>query len=113
MDPDGSTDHCLLAEMADDNMKVLKQNNNDAVLEVSTQKAIIIAHETTINEQKSVIEKQAAEIAKLKAANRDLKEREKCVRESFKNMKRQMPDTPTSATPPSSTTVLSHHSRLL
>ena len=55
----------------------------------------------TINEQKSVIEKQAAEIAKLKAANRDLKEREKRVRESFKNMKRQMPDTPTSATPPS------------
>ena len=41
MDPDGSTDHCLLAEMADD-MKVLKQNNNDVVLEVSTHKASLL-----------------------------------------------------------------------
>jgi hypothetical protein len=53
MDPDGSTDHCLLAEMADD-MKVLKQNNNDVVLEVSTQKAIIIAHETTYYQRTKV-----------------------------------------------------------
>ena len=53
MDPDGSTDHCLLAEVADD-MKVLKQNNNDVVLEVSTQKAIIIAHETTYYQRTKV-----------------------------------------------------------
>lgn len=93
MDPDGSADQSLLAEMADD-IKVLKQNNNDVVLEVATQTAIIIAQEMTINDQKSIMEKQAAEIAKLSAANGELKEQERRVRESISAMKRQMPDTP-------------------
>ena len=82
MDPDGSADQSLLVEMADD-IKVLKQNNNDVVLEVATQTAIIIAQEMTINDQKSIMEKQAAEIAKLSAANGELKEQERRVRESI------------------------------
>jgi hypothetical protein len=64
MDPDGTSDKSLLADMAHD-IKVLKDRRQDSMLELASKKAIILKQAIEIELQAKTIAQQAEEIAKL------------------------------------------------
>ena len=62
MDPDGTSDKFLLAEMAHD-IKMLKDRRQDSILELASKKAIISKQAIEIELQAKTIVQQAKEIA--------------------------------------------------